>query len=227
MLLSKLVYLCVKNVVYYDDSSFTYKQFKEGKFKNDPDYSTNIYNVFLPLNEALARLSDLERIPYRVEYLVYPHNNKIDIASFEDKSGIKVKEIVGVAYQADALGIKSPVAVEFKVIGKVIEVYSHVPQVGNLLIEFKEDLPYFDDSFFDYSDDEVYQDIELNNYGISDSMCNFIMEYVAGKLGEIISPELANMHLTRAEQYFMNIRPVHSNLRQTAIYKTSRINDWE
>lgn len=215
MLLSKLVYLCIKNVVYYDDSSFTYKQFLEGKFNDDPDYSTNIFNVFLPLNEALARLSDLERIPYHVKEVSYL-NKKVPLSSIEDEEH-KIKEIIGVAYQFNN---EAPVAVQFKIIGDSLFIYSYIPEKSKLYIEFKEDLPYFDATYLEDGD------VELRKYGISDSMCNFIMEYVAGKLGENISPELANMHLTRAEQYFMNIRAVHSNLRQTAIYKTSTIDDW-
>ena len=56
MLLSKLVYLSVKNVLYLADSSFTYEAFLEGDFNNDSDYATNINNVFSPLNQALAQI---------------------------------------------------------------------------------------------------------------------------------------------------------------------------
>ena len=65
MNLSKLVYLSIKNAIYYDDASFSFDNFKKDLFNGDPDYATNINNVFLPLNEAIARLSDLERIPYK------------------------------------------------------------------------------------------------------------------------------------------------------------------
>ena len=67
MLLSKLVYLAIKNITYFDDMAFTYEAFLQGKYNQDSDYATNINNIFTPINEAISRLSDLERIPYRVE----------------------------------------------------------------------------------------------------------------------------------------------------------------
>ena len=66
MKLSKLVYLSIKNAIYYDDASFSFDNFKKDLFNGSPDYAMNINNVYLPLNEAISRLSDLERIPYKV-----------------------------------------------------------------------------------------------------------------------------------------------------------------
>ena len=101
MYLSKLVYLAIKNVLYQSDSSFTYENFMNGSFDNDIDKSMQINNAFTPLNEAISRLSDLERIPYRYERF---SNDKIQINL--DSFSKPVKEIIGVYQNGNAIQFK-------------------------------------------------------------------------------------------------------------------------
>ena len=202
MLLSKLVYLAVKNTTYYDDETFTFTAFMDGNFDKTPEYALEINNVFLPINEAIARLSDLERIPYKVDEVnksLLGENNILDISS------LPVKEIISVA---------QPYGAEFRVLAfrslgadKVL-ISDYIDSRKPLLIEYKEDIPYFDEDDFAKN---------LKNYGINDSMCNYIIEYAGSKLSEQTSAELSNMHLTRAEQYFANIRAVKSAFPQQKI----------
>ena len=96
-------------------------------------------------------------------------------------------------------------------------------------MEVKEDIPHFDSTSYYYKKDdedtlEEY-DVNLADYGINDSMCNYIMEYVMGRLTEQISPEIANMHITRAEQYFANIKPNNSNLTQRQVKNVYKIGE--
>ena len=71
MKLTELAYNCVKNVSLFDDNGFTLEKFIEINTESSQedyfDYDLSINNVFAPINEAISRLSDLEKIPYRVE----------------------------------------------------------------------------------------------------------------------------------------------------------------
>lgn len=50
MLLSKLVYLAIKNITYFDDMAFTYEAFLQGKYNHDSDYATNINSQVLSVS---------------------------------------------------------------------------------------------------------------------------------------------------------------------------------
>ena len=207
MKLSKLVYQCIKNVVYSDDTSFSYAEFLKGTFNNSADYATNINNVFAPLNEAIARLSDLERIPYRVEAC-----NVVDNIIDLNYCIYPVKEVISVAQRVYVRFIK----LDHKPFGLDKVYVNDCPPYGYTYIEYKEDIPMFDETYYSYAanDEDV---VDLKNYGITDSMCNYIIEYVMGKLYEPISAEVANMHITRAEQYFVNIKPTTSAFAQQTV----------
>ena len=213
MKLSELVFHCVKNVIYRDDTSFYYENFLEGNFNDDVDYAANIFNAFAPINEAIARLSDLERIPYRVEEC-----NIVDNIIDLNKCKYPVKEVVGVA-ENSWQGLQ---VVEHRPfgLGKV-----YIPNYNNYaetFIEYKEDIPYFSNLDYSYTKNSNYElkeitDVNLRDYGISDSMCNYIIEYVMGRLYEPISAEIANMHISRSEQYFNGIRHASSAFVQKQV----------
>lgn len=224
MNLSKLVFLCVKNAIYYDDASFSFDNFKRGLHNGNPDYATNINNVYLPLNEAIARLSDLERIPYKILEVNNIINGVINLTNIEQENNLKIKEVINVAV------LPKFVKIDHKNLGgnKVL-INGNISTPRDLVIEVKEDIPYFDSTYYFYKKDNEEtleeHDTELRDYNISNSMCNYIMEYVMGKLTEQINPEIATMHITRAEAYFNNIRPNYSNLTQRVVEKIYRIED--
>ena len=203
MNLSKLVYLCVKNAIYYDDTSFIYESFLEGLFNNSPDYATNINNVYTPLNEAIARLSDLERIPYQVEECTIDPSGIIHL----NKCTKPVKEVVNIA-EVNQFGVYKKLAHRPFGLGKVL-VADYFNSFNKIFIEYKEDIKSFSEL-----DDE-----DLKEYGITDSMCNYIIEYVSGRLLEPISAELSNMHISRAESYFANIKPVEQAFPQKTVVR--------
>ena len=203
MKLSKLVYLCVKNAIYYDDASFTYEQFLQGRYDGDPDYATNIQNAFGPINEAIMRLGDLERIPYRVD----------DVTATDGafpKSTLKspCRSIVGVATMKNGEVRALPFREVIPPFGSYSYTYEYVPnELGG------------------YSLFGEPSDVELKDHNISDAMCSAIIEYVKGNLNEQVAAELANMHLTRAEQYFANIEPAKSSLRQGLVRAKYRMGE--
>ena len=220
MKLSKLVYQCVKNVIYFDDTSFSYEAFVHGDFDNNVDYANNINNVFAPINEAIARLSDLERIPYRVEECTIVE----DIIKLNE-CDYPVKEVISVA-QGSYRGFVKLIHRPFG-LGNIY-VYDYNPY-ARTFIEYKEDIPMFNSTYYSYTNSDYLsfdeKDTELRDYGISDSMCNYIIEYVMGRLYEATSAEIANMHITRAEQYFSGIKSVTSAFVQKVVRNTYAVGE--
>lgn len=225
MKLSKLVYLCVKNVILYDDESFSYDGFIKGKFNGNPDYATSINNVFSALNQAISRLSDLERLPYRVEEVTL-EDYAFNISDLEHN----LKEIVAIAY-IDSYKNITPLT--FDIVGNQVIVKGVVSN-AKVHVEYKEDIFFIqgESYYYEYTVNELGEDtlitskdIELRDLGINDQMCNAIVEYAKGVLNEGVEAALANMHITRAEQYFMNINPVRSGLSQTVVVKKWGAND--
>lgn len=219
MKLSKLVYLCVKNVILYDDESFSYDGFIKGKFNGNPDYATSINNVFSAINQAISRLSDLERLPYRVEEVTL-EDYAFNISDLEHN----LKEIVAIAY-IDSYKNITPLT--FEILGNQV-IVKGVVNNAKVHVEYKEDIFFIqgESYYYEYTVNELGEDtlitskdIELRDLGINDQMCNAIVEYAKGVLNEGVETALANMHITRAEQYFMNINPVRSGLSQTVVVK--------
>ncbi len=245
MKLSRLVYLCIKNVNYYDDDSFTYEHFiTEGikEANNYSDYSVSIHNVFTPLNEAIQRLSDLERIPYKIAgYLASDLDNKcvVDLSKLKDEEGnsVNVKEVINIVtsnYERlpfTPFGVNKVRILRYSLFPS-ISVFGEDISKKNLLVEYKEEIPTFDenetfptitdndgDFEFDDATETIAEEVELSKYGINNAMCQYIIEYVQGKLEEQIDAALATMHLTRAEQYFTNLKPVISAFCQEQVHK--------
>lgn len=215
MKLSELVYLCIKNAIYYDDFSFTREEFLNGSFANSPDYATNINNVFTPLNEAIARLSDLERIPYHVGECKV-ENGMVNLNTLNKN----VKEVINVAV-SNGNGSYQKIAHRPFGLGKIF-VTDYFNSLNKVYVEYKEDIPVFS---FGNNFSPILEDYELKEFGITDSMCNYIIEYVVGRLTEPISAELSNMHISRAESYFANIRPVTQAFAQQNVVNNFRVGD--
>lgn len=231
MKLSKLVYLSIKNVILYDDESFDYNSFIQGKFNGHPDYATSINNVFSAINQAISRLNDLERLPYRVDKITL-NDYAFSISEFEETNEHNIKEIVAIAY-VDNYGHITPLP--FKEVGDKVIVSCGTSNL-EVSVEYKEDILFIEGESYYYeyassTDDEgelellASKDIELRDYGIKDQTCNMIVEYVKGVLNEPVAAELANMHITRAEQYFANLNPVRSAFEQTIVQRKWRVDD--
>lgn len=214
MLLSKLVYLSVKNTIYFDDISFTYDNFvtKFDSYIHSVDYGQNILNVFTPINEAIARLNDLHRIPYKIE------EKQTDGRTVDAPD--RCKQVISVAY-IDRNRFFSPLA--WRKLGKRILLLGNTLPT-TVMVEYKEDIKAFDETSFVYQG-SYSKDEDLEDYNIDDSMCQYIIEYVQGKLYEPIDADIANMHIIRAEQYFANIDAVSSAFAQLRVSVTYKIED--
>ena len=235
MKLSKLIYLCIKNVNYFDDSLNINDIFDES-ISHSTDYSTAIRNVDTPLNEAIQRLSDMEKIPYKIVNAV-ANDGIIDLTLIENAN---IKEVISVANNYERIpfapyGLNKIRLLRPNHIGGVREIYIANDEYGTtrnvshntsrLLLEYKEEIPELSIENLrtiniDTPEETIDGDIELSTtYGINNAMCQYIIEYCQGKLEEQIDPSLANMHLTRAEQYFSNLKMQRSAFTQEQVHK--------
>lgn len=206
MKLSELAYQVVKNVKYLEDAGFTYNSFINGDYDADQDYSNSINNAITPINEAIHRLSDRNKILYQIVSYGVPKDALLNISQLS----ISIKKIKSVFYMNGNQYLK----VGYREYGKgfvFIQTVLNYP----LYIEYIEDIKNFDK-------EDIYNsgnDIELGNLGISETACSYIIEYAQGKLQEAIAPELANMHITRAEQYMEDLEEQQTSFNQEVVAK--------
>ena len=210
MKLSELTYDVVKNVVYYEDAGFTYQAFLEKDFDNDQDYANQINNAMTPINEAIHRLSDRNKILFPVVSVGVPQNNLVNIEPFSKK----VKTIKAVFYM-------KPSGYEVVGYNEFNKGFLFIERVEpyQLFVKYVEDIPPFKKEDI-YNEDK---DVDLKNLNITDTMCDYIIEYAQGKLLEPIAPELANMHITRSEQYFDDLDDQSLVFTQRVVTKKFRI----
>lgn len=206
MKLSELVFSAIKNVRYLDDPGFTYEAFIAHEYDNDPDYTNQMTNAYAPINEAIHRLSDRDKVKYIVESIGYPDDKGVLSLADVSRPIKTIKSIFrlsGCSYQK----------VEWREFteGKVLVLF---PLRGEHLIQYSEDIKSFSASDWQDGDDE-----DLKTYGITDTMCSYIIEYVQGRLQEPIAPEIANLHLNRAEQYFEDLDEQQTMFSQTSVTK--------
>lgn len=222
MKLSQLAYNCVKGVKYLDDSSFTYEAFRRGDFDSDLDYSNSINNVFGALNRAVHRLSDLDKIPLKVAEGLIPSDMVVDLSDLSVKAVTSVFVFIGGDYRR--LDYREYGQSKIRLLGE------QSPESVN--VEYSEDIKHFssDDWYYKSQFDEEQDflaeeyDVDLKKeYGINDTMCSYIEEYVKGVLFEDVSPSLANMHITRAEQYLSNLPDCQTTFHQTRVHAKFRI----
>lgn len=221
MLLTELIYLAVKNVIYYDDDSFTLDSFRKGNWRNSADYGNQINNILTPINEAISRLQDLERIPYKIGEISEITNKIIDYKDFDDKGDCR--EVVGVG-QLNSNG--EPNVIEFLRFGaKSIVIKPNILSLSPLYIEYKPSIYFnsFSGQYFKYDENEDKDLYEA--YGITDAICQYIIEYAEGKLLEQISPNEANMHISRSEAYFNGLTPYKKTFTQRVVEHVYSIGD--
>lgn len=220
MRLSKLVYEVVKNVKYLEDTGFTYEAFVRGEYDNDLDYKNSINNAFSPINEAIHRLSDRNKIKHKIELIGKANNNGIiDLGTlaYDINKIINVFSLLNGDY----------VHVEFREFGKdKLLVTSNSD--NELYLEYIQDICHFskDDIYFFTDNNNIIEkkDVDLKkDFGITETMCSYIIEYAAGRLLEPIAPELANMHITRSEQYFDDLEEQQTPFSQNKITTKYRI----
>lgn len=213
MKLSELTYQVVKNVIYLEDAGFTYEAFINGDYNDDQDYANFINNAMVPINEAIHRLSDRNKIAFKIVSLGTPKENLLDIS----RLNTQIKKIKSIFYMDRNRFIRVGFR-EFATGFIFIETVLPYP----LYIQFIEDIRHMSIGTGERYDES--KDIDLYNVGISETMCDYIIEYAQGKLLEPIAPDLANMHINRAEQYFEDLEEQQTYFTQNVVEKRYGIN---
>lgn len=91
-----------------------------------------------------------------------------------------------------------------------------------VLVEYKKRIPHF--GYKDIVKVELDSDlqvvdnnIDMESFGISDQMCDYLKEFAKAQITETIAPEISNNHNTRAEQYFADLPDVDTMFAQREI----------
>jgi len=207
MKLSELVFQCVKYGSYLDDTHFTYEAFKNGDYEDDVDYKGAIDKVWFSLNEAMHRLSVKDKIPNQLgEYEI--DNNTIDLTN----TIIDIRNVRNVFQFVNGEEMK----VGHRRVGNMLILYGFRSN-KKAFIEYKVDIPNFDI-------DDLVEDKDLKKeYGITETACSFIIEYVKSWLLEVVAPEMAYQHRTIAEQYFVDLDTYNNGFEQQKVQPIYKI----
>jgi len=224
MKLSRLAYEVVKSALKLGNSEFVYEAFRQKDFDSDIDYSADIDNCYTEINQAIHRLSDLRKIPYKVESFQTNKGSSIfDFATTE----LKIKNIIAIVKLNESNGDYKNIP--FRTIGATkINLLGVGEASQKLYVEYVEDIPNFTDDDFDYSnyaETGEYQDVELSDYGINESMCSKIILYASARLFSKVDPQIAAKEENIAEQYFDSLPDHGTSFTQKVIKAVYRIGD--
>lgn len=196
MLFSRLVYECVKDSINSPEHSLSYTDFIKSVAKGDyigKQWAMQSTGVFRAINLAMARLMTYEKIPFSTD----------EVTFVDGECDFNEGKVVNVFVETDKGYI--PLRFTNKNRNSKIKVFGYS---GEAYIEYRKDIPHFTTEIFqDVREEDVgitlNKDIDLKSeYGVTDQMCEFIMEFVKAQLLETFAPELGNNHATKAEQYF-------------------------
>jgi hypothetical protein len=195
MLLSELVFQSIKRTLGNIETDFTYESFMAGDFDSDYRVLEAKNNIFLYINEAIARLADLNKIQHIVYRLI--SIDGVILLPNDIKQIHAVQDYYGNQYQFIKIE-KNELFID--VVGK-----------ERMLVEITQDLYLVPD-----------EEVELQDCGISNQMCSYIIEYVLGKSLEETSPSEANVHISSAESYFTNL-PSATNILKRKVQPTYKM----
>ena len=146
MLLSRLAYEVVKSALKLGNQEFIYESFRQNEFDSDIDYSNEIDNCYSEINQAIHRLSDLKKIPFKVEKFTTNGGAIFDFATTD----LKIKSIISIVKLNETTGEYRNIAFRSMSSTKVnLLGVSEKPQ--SFYVEYVEDIPNFSNDDFDYS----------------------------------------------------------------------------
>lgn len=184
MLLTRLVFECVKDSINSPEHSLSYTDFMKSMTQGDyigKQWSMQATGVMRAINLAMARLMTYEKIPFSTEEVEFQGG----------ECAFSKGKVVNVF--VDGVSNYVPLRFTNRDRNTKIKVFGFE---GKAVVEYRKDIPHL-------TTESLAEDFDLKEeYGITDQMCEFIMEFVKAQLVENFSPELANNHATKAEQYF-------------------------
>ena len=242
MTLAKLVYECVKDSVTLPGASLDFNSFLEfasNKTYLGKDWALQFSGVFNALNLALSRLSDADKLPYKVK-AVEAEDGVVDLTDDGEPIG-EPRNIVyvfddgrydNVEFGTVDSGFKAVLVSERDTERNRFVPYHRLRAGqsssldGTLMVEYRPFLPHFDEDSITVSKTNEDTSVDLlKEYGITNKMCDYIKEFVKGQVTEIMSPDTAVMHVNRAEAYFEELRRAETNYYPTKIKNRMKGND--
>lgn len=216
MKLSRLAYEVVKSSLKLGNQSFLYEDFRLKEL--DLDYASDFDNCFTEINQAIHRLSDLNKIPYKVE--PFYTNSGSSIFDFAI-TNLKIKNIIAIVSLDETNGDYENI--DFRNIGATkVNLIGIGTNPRKLYVEYVEDIPNFTSDDFDYSqydpnDENSYKDVDLLDYGINETMCSKIILYASARLFAKIDPQISAKEENIAEIYFDSLKDHGTSFLQKKI----------
>ena len=209
MELASLAYEIARDSIEFP-SGFNKEGFVRGDYDHDRDFNSQISFAFNYINLAFARLVTGKKTLLKVVPKISDDQGYIE---FNDGEVIAVVSGLGRDYErVNFLTYGDGIAVEKAYVQKVV------------YVEYRPAIPHFDiesirDQALDEDNEEIIVEveIELEQYGITDEMCNYVKEYAKGGLMEYLSPDLSQKHTQMAENYFAALKTRYTDFPQRKI----------
>lgn len=218
MLLSRLAFEAIKASSLQGDNALSYSDYLSGNGATNNDYSREINLVFVPLNEFFQRLSSLGKLPYKVKNIGTLSESVTRIVNFSAISS-SIKKIVNV-FQFKG---NNYLNIEFREMNNQLYLIGDWVSDENIYVQYEDELPYFNEddlvALVD-NDDGTTTDgnIDLRSeYGITNEMCVYAIEWCQGKLMEDASPSMSQMHINHVESYLAGLQTPQTDFSQNAI----------
>lgn len=242
MELARLVYECVRGThLIPENREFAYDSFVNGQYDDDPNWSTEIANVWSALNLAISRLSDSDKIPFKTsDPILVQEGCLIELPEDCD-------DVVSVwCPKKDVTGDYA--VIPFRYFGEdklALDLPVEAIRKLSVYVEYRRAIPHFDrssirsvvpetndpnqvgfddnskeGSFIDEEGSYVDPNAELDlkkEYGISDKACDYIRLYVRAELTRSMDFYMSSQDRNLAEQYFQALRTYRPGHYQYAI----------
>lgn len=202
MRLIDLVVECLKETIRNEDKTLSVDGILEGKVQNHPEYDVEFNNVLLSINKAVARLSTLDKIPYKHDIITANQNvSMYNISSIHDLKNIKSVFII----KND-----KPLVIGWRIVTKTMIM---LPKGLNDTIHI-----IYAPKVKTFTEEDVYREIESNGnvikeaidtgleeYGISDEYCHYICYFAKSELFESRDPDRCKRYLNYFEQFVSEV----------------------
>ena len=195
MLLSRLCYEAIKAAKFLDDPEFTYEGFRSGRFDGNRDYSRETANVFFPVNGAIRRLCALGKVPPVSEPRVVYGDGRVDM------SGIGGGAVRSIASRLpDGTVERLPFDSGTDAGGNAwARVANPTGEPFPAVVTWDREIPEFGRGDFDYPEEGEHRDVELCDYGLSETACHIAAEYAKGELFMAYDPDMGQSAMKSAE----------------------------
>lgn len=201
MRVADLVINCLKETFHNDDVNITVAALRDGSLAKNPEYATEINNVFLSINKAVSRLITAKKVELKHDVLTADESQEIyDISSLKDLRKIRSVYI---------LQNGRPYWIGWSVVGQNM-LYLGYGLKDTIHIAYERKIPNFTESDINSEDD-----IE-SKYGLTDELCNYINYFVKSELFEAVDPDRCKRYLNYFEQFVAEV-----DTRESTPYQTS------